>query len=165
MADWTFEFIDSTTQSSENADNLSSVIPDVLGSGTNENASTRSNRSRKKTFASEFENKIEKDSIRRYVVSPLNTVTGGMATPIYQSAKKLARGATIGAVAGDLVATGLIIAIQYGLQALENRMKEIETKVADLNNTDNLLIRAGSVSKATYYSGNIFGIKSRTDRS
>ena len=165
MADWKFEFIDSTTQNSENDDKLSSVIPNTLGSGTNEKASKVPSKEKTKTFSSEFESKLEKDLMNSYVISPLNTVTGGLASPLYQSAKKIAKGATIGAIAGDLVATGVLVAIQFGLNALQNRMQEIETKVANLNNTDNALIRAGSVSKTTYYTGNIFGVRSRTDRS
>lgn len=165
MADWRFEFVDSTTQGGLQNEKLSSEVPDVFGSGANDKPIKKPNLSSKKTFDSEFEQKVEKTVMSQYIVSPLNTVTGGMASPLYQSAKKLARGATIGAVAGDLVATGVLMAVNYGLSELQKRIQQVETQVTEMGNTDNALIRAGSVSKVTYYTGNVFGIKSRTDRS
>lgn len=161
MANYTFEFIDSTTQE-KNENALSGVLESPIGSGVkNEKKTSKEG----KTFQSEFNQKIEKGSIAQYIISPLNTVTGGLASPVYQSIRKMARGQTFGAVAGDLVATGILLAVSTGLNALQKRMEEVEAKVNEMGNNDNALIRAGSVSKATYYSGNIFGIKSKTDRS
>lgn len=164
MADWTFEFIDSTSQK-ENEENLSSVVPDNIGSGANSKPTKKSSKQSKDTFSSTFTEKVQQDSIQQFIVSPLNTVTGGLASPLYASARQLARGATLGAVAGDLIATAGIMALQFGIQALQNRIQEIEQKVTELGNADNVRIRAGSVSTATYYSGNIFGITSKTNRS
>lgn len=165
MADWTFEFIDSTTQKSEDEEKLSSTIPDTIGSGVNDKASKKATKKTKETFSNTFSQKVEQDTIQQFIVSPLNTATGGLATPLYQSAKRIANGATMGAVAGDLVATLGIMAIQATISALQTRMQEIEQKVTELGNADNVLIRAGSVSKATYYSGNIFGVQTKTNRS
>ena len=77
----------------------------------------------------------------------------------------MAHGQTLGAVTGDLIAGGVILALTTGIDHIRNRLQEIETKVNELGNTDNALIRAGSISKETYYTGNIFGVKKVTDRS
>lgn len=164
MADWTFEFIDSTNKST-NEQKLSSIIPDTFGNDIDERPTRTPSIEQKKSFSDIFSEKVKNDSIQKYVVSPLNTVTGGLASPLYNAGKSILTADSIGSVAGGLIATISLIAIQAGLNALDNRMREIESKVNDLNNNDNLLIKAGSVSKATYYSGNIFGITKKTNRS
>lgn len=160
MADWTFEFIDSTGKD-KNAENLSSEIPELFDSGVSQKKDVLS----KKTFQASFEKKAEDGIMQRFLISPLNSATGGLASPLYKAGKSIASGASVGVAVGGLVGTLSIMALQFAINAIENRMKEIETKVNDLNNNDNLLIRAGATSTATYYSGNIFGITTKTDRS
>ena len=158
-----FEFVDNTITKDEK---ISSEVPDVLGSGANEKSSHSADTKSKKSFGDTFTTKAGNDLVRDTIISPLNTATGGLASPLYRSAKQLISGsATFGAVAGSLTASLAIIAVQKGIEALQNRMAEVEEKVKTLNNADNVILRAGAVSTATYYSGNIFGIQKKTDRS
>lgn len=155
-----FEFVDNTQQ----AQQVASGVQDTIGAGANEKATKKPSQS-KKTASQEFTKKVTEDSLQNFIISPLNTATGGLASPIASTTKRIVGGGDVGASLGTLGATLTILAVQKGIQALQNRMIELENKVTSLNNTDNALIRAGSVSKATYYSANIFGIKQRTDRS
>ena len=156
---WRFEFVDNTGQPNQ----ISNGITDTLGSGVNEKPDKK--KKEEKGFNETFSDKIEGDLIKQYAISPLNTVTGGLASPVYRAVRQIAKGPAVGVAVGGLVATGAMIAISAGIDALKNRMQKLETKVQDLNNTDNALIRAGAVSKTTYYSANIFGIKKKTNRS
>ena len=154
-----FEFVDNTT----NTEQIDSNIKDTIGSGAKQKADKPKDNS-KETFSGEFTKKIKEDSLQNFIISPLNTATGGLASPVASTIKSIAGGSNFGVSIGNLGATLGILAIQKGIQAIQNRMVELETKVTNLNNTDNALIRAGSVSKVTYYTSNIFGIKSRTNR-
>jgi len=146
-----FEFIDGTQSNDQ------SGITDVLGSGT----SDKKTKSESKTFSQSFTKRVGDNVIQQTLISPLNTATGGLASPLYRTTKRLAGGSSMSTAFAGLAVAGVMIA----LQALQNRMKELEQKTENLNNADNALIRAGSVSKATYYTANIFGIKQKTDRS
>ena len=159
---WQFQFIDNTSQQEEA---IPSGINDVLGSGVSEKPNKSKDNKSKKTFSSEFTKKIEDDTIKDVLISPLNTVTGGLASPIYRTAKRIASGAAVGATLGAFGATLAIMAVQKGIDHLQNRIKEVEEEVARLNNADNVLIRSGSVSTANYYSRNFLGIKKTTNRS
>ena len=155
-----FEFVDNTSQNQK----IDSGIKDTLGSGAKQKADKPKDES-KETFSGEFTKKVQEDSLQNFLISPLNTATGGLASPVASTIKRIAGGGSIGQSLGTLGATFGIMAIQKGLQALQNRMTELQTKIDSLGNEDNLLIRAGSVSKATYYSANITGIKKKTNRS
>lgn len=152
-----FEFVDGTQSNEQNG------IVDILGSGNSEDSGRT--KSKSKSFSDAFTQRAENIVVQQTLISPLNTMTGGLASPIYRATKSIMKGAAIGASLGTLGATLGIMALQRGIDFIQNRMKELETKVESLNNTDNALIRAGSVSKATYYSANIFGIKQTTNRS
>lgn len=165
MADWTFEFIDSTSNKELDTEKTSSMIPDTLGSGVGEKADFKASTKSKKGFTDKFLQKASDDTIQNVIVSPLNTVTGGLASPVYGVAKGLMTGASVGAVLGSAVATIGILALQKGIEALQKRQADLETKVQSLGNADNVLIRAGSVSTATYYTSNIVGIQTKTNRS
>lgn len=156
MADekvYRFEFISDTKEELENG------VTDILGSGTQE--SSKKGKSSKKTFSQAFNQKAEDNAMQAILISPLNTATGGLARPVYRATKRIARGGSVSVAMGTLA----VMAIQVGLQALQKRVKDLETKAENLNNTDNALIRAGSISKATYYTANVFGIKQKTNRS
>lgn len=163
MADglWRFEIVNATGDLQEE---IESGAPETIGSGTKEKSSKKEEK-KDKTFYSSFGDKFKEDMIMNSVVSPLNTATGGLISPVYQSAKSIIGGSAVGATLGTLGATFAIMAIQQGLSALEKRMEDLRNKANELGNTDNALIRAGSVSKTTYYSANIFGIKRKTNRS
>ena len=154
-----FEFVDNT----ETAEGVGAGIEDAFGVGAGEKPEKKKKKE-KKTFSQNFTKKVNDTTINQVLLSPLNTITGGLASPVYRTIKSIKTSANVGAMLGSATATIGIMAIQIGIQALQNRMTELENKVTNLNNTDNALIRAGSVSKATYYSANIFGIKQRTDR-
>lgn len=92
-------------------------------------------------------------------LAPLNQVTGGMATPVFNTAKALITGAGAGAIAG--AAISLIIAgIQTAISKIQERIAKNEAKAAELNERDNLLIKAGTKTTATFYSGDFYGVKS-----
>ena len=156
-----FEFVDNVQQTKQ----VESGIKDTIGSGAKQKPNKKEDVSQKQLASQEFTKKISEDSLQNFVVSPLNTATGGLASPIASTTKRILSGGSVGASLGTLGATLSILAIQKGIQALQNRMSELQNKVANLNNSDNALIRAGSVSKVTYYSANIFGIKTKTNRS
>lgn len=163
MADglWRFEIVDGTGAIQEEIDG---GVSETIGSGVSEKPS-KPKTTNDPTFISTFTNKIKEDTIMNAVVSPLNTATGGLISPIYQSAKSIIGGSAIGATLGNLGATIAVMAVQYAVNAIQKRMEDLNAKVNELGNTDNALIRAGSVSKTTYYSANIFGIKKKTNRS
>lgn len=161
MADlWQFEFIDNTRQQEEK---ISGTIEDTISSGIND--VVKKGQTTKKTFASEFAKKIEDDTIKNVMISPLNSLTGGLATPIYRTAKRIISGSSVAGALGTFGATLGIMAVQAGIEHLQNRVKQVEEQVSQLNNTDNVLLRAGAVSNATYYSRNFLGIKKTTNRS
>lgn len=107
-------------------------------------------------------NRIEKYAASQ-VLTPLNSATGGLAMPSYRLGRSIVSGASAGAIAGGVV--GLVIAAG---QLVINKIKEAsdkhKTEAAALNERDNVLLRAGAKTGATFYSGNVFGVKS-TDRS
>lgn len=154
-----FEFVSDANEQKE----IETSIEDTVGSGASEKPS-KNKEKKKKTFSTQFTKKVQDTTLNTVVISPLNTVTGGLASPVANTIKRIYNGASAGAVVGGAVATIGIIAIQSGIRYLQNRMQELETKVESLNNEDNVLLRAGSVSKATYYSANIIGIKKKTNR-
>lgn len=154
-----FEFVSDTVEQKE----INSGIEDTLGSGIKEKPEKKNDK-KKKTFTNQFEKKVGDTALQSFLISPLNTVTGGLASPVANTIKRLRTASNVGAVLGGTVASVGIMVLQTGIQHIQKRLTELETKVQDLNNADNALIRAGSVSKATYYSYNIFGIKQTTNR-
>ena len=91
-------------------------------------------------------------------LAPLNQVTGGMATPVYNIAKGIFTGASAGAVTGAVIGAA-IAGIQLAISKIEERIAKNEAKAAELNERDNLLIKAGTKTTATFYSGNFNGVK------
>lgn len=154
-----FEFVDNIGTQQQ----VNTGIQDTLGSGIKEKPNKKQSNN-KQSFSEEFSKKFEEDTLQNFLVSPLNTVTGGLASPVASTIKRLYSSTSTRAVLGTAVATVGMLAIQKGIRYLQNRMQELETKVESLNNEDNVLLRAGSVSKATYYSANIIGIKKKTNR-
>lgn len=162
MEGWKFIFEDATSQAEE----IDSETPVSLGSGTKDKPAKKTGDTSKKTFQGEFIDKGKDKLMEMAVISPLNQATGGLASPLYNTAKQLLSGSSsVGSVlAGGAVAIGAI-ALQKGIEALERRMQNLEKQADSLNNNDNVLLRAGSVSQATYYSANILGIQKKTNRS
>ena len=71
----------------------------------------------------------------------------------------------MGATLGTFAVNVGFLALQKGIDALQTRMANLEKQAQTMNNKDNALLRAGSVSQATYYSANLFtGIKKTTNR-
>lgn len=98
----------------------------------------------------------------RIMISPLNNITGGLATPIYGVGSALAKGAGAGAVAG----AGVQVAFAAARLVSETIKKEKEknaTKAEQLSNADNALLRAGSVATATFYESSTFKVR-KTNR-
>lgn len=161
MQEWRFTFL--SEQQAKESVKIKTGASTVLGSGTKEKQSKKSGS--EESFSDAFIKKSQEDLIMQMAISPLNSATGGIVSPVYSASKRIIKGAAIGAVAGDLIATLSVMAIQKGIEALEKRMADLESKASSLNNTDNVLLRAGSVRNATLYSANIFGITKKTDRS
>lgn len=158
MEEWKFVFEDNTQ---ENA-GISSGVEDVIGSGTSEKSKVKKS---KKGFSETVAQKGTEKLIEQTMISPLNTMTGGLANPIYKATKRIITGETLTAgVIGGIAVNLAVAGIRLAISKLESRMQELQTQVKELNNADNALIRAGSVSQATYYSANITGIKKTTNR-
>lgn len=160
MEEWRFVFEDNTSQ--ENG--ITSGIENTLGSGTSQKASRKSQTS-SKNFSDVVAQKGSEKLFEQTIVSPLNTVTGGFANPVYRTAKRLVSGGSVGVALGSFAVTVGVLALERGIEALQNRVATLEKQANQLNNNDNVLLRAGSVRQATYYTSNIFGIKKTTNRS
>ena len=156
---FTFEQVGGDTK-----DVIPSEAKSVIGSGSKEKSKKNDDGDGKSLFSRTIDRTSDK-LIEEMGLSSLNTMTGGFANPIYKSTKRLMTGASLGSVAGGFIASVSMIALTQAISALEKRMDNLQTQVTNLGNTDNALIRAGSVSQATYYSANIFGIKKKTNRS
>lgn len=92
-------------------------------------------------------------------LAPLNQVTGGMATPVFNTAKTVIAGGGAGAITGAVVSL-LITGLQLAINKIQERIAKNEAKAAELNERDNLLIKAGTKTTATFYSGDFNGVKS-----
>lgn len=97
--------------------------------------------------------------VTQQALAPLNQVTGGMATPVFNVAKSIFSGAGAGAVTGAAI-SAVISGIQLAINKIEERIAKNEAKAAELNERDNLLIMAGTKTTATFYQGNFNGVKS-----
>lgn len=97
--------------------------------------------------------------IEQQTLAPLNQVTGGMATPVFNVAKGVISGAGAGAIAGAAI-NAVIAGIQLAISKIEERIAKNEAKAAELNERDNLLIKSGAKTTATFYEGNFNGVKS-----
>ena len=159
MEEWRFVFEDNTDQNN----GIDSGVTDVLGSGAGEKS--KKSGSNKKGFSEVAQSKATEKLFEQTIISPLNTITGGFANPIYKTSKRLISGATTGAVLGTFAVNVGFMVIQKGIDALQQRMANLEKQATSMNNQDNALLRAGSVSHATYYSANLFsGVKKTTNR-
>lgn len=89
-----------------------------------------------------------------YMLSPLNSATGGMARPVYTIAKgaMTGKGALVGAGAMSLA----IVAVNLAIQKINERVAKLENEAQQANNRDNLLITAGSQASAVHYKADFF---------
>lgn len=159
MADervWRFEFVD------RRANDVDSGIKDNISSGIDKKDNGSQN---KNDFMDRFEDKISGDAMKAAILTPLNSSIGRVSRPLYMAGRRIIHGGSIGSALGGAAGAIAMMGIEAMLNSLEKRINDIQEQVRDLNNTDNVLIRAGSVSTATYYTGNILGVKQRTDRS
>ena len=96
-------------------------------------------------------------------LSPLNTATGGLATPAFNIGKSLLTGASAGAIGGAI--GGLVMAgVNLALRKISERMDRLENEAQSKNNHDNVLIRGGFKAEATYYDANFFSGVNKVDR-
>lgn len=102
------------------------------------------------------------DNLESMVLSPLNSATGGLAGPAYRMAKRGITGNFAGmgrsAMGLAFATTALIV------KKLQERMDKMEAKAEEANNRDNLLLKMGMVQEATFYKGNLKGVR-KIDRS
>lgn len=161
MEEWRFVFEDNTGQNN----GITSGVENTLGSGTSQKSSKRSDNQEKKGFSETVFEKSTEKIFEQSLVSPLNTVTGGLANPIYKAGKRLLSGNLSAGAMGGIAVNLAIAGINFAISKLESRMQSLQQQATQLNNNDNALIRAGRVSQATYYSADITGIKKTTNRS
>lgn len=153
IKEWRFTFTDTSGRQA-----VTSGTRDIIKNGTDNKD--------KDGFFDAVQKDSTKKIIQGMIISPLNTVTGGVASPLYKKTKAMLTGSmAIGAGIGSLAVDLGVIGIQAIINNIQNRLDKVEKQANQLGNTDNVLIRAGSVSQATYYTANLFGVKERTDRS
>lgn len=97
--------------------------------------------------------------LQQQMLAPLNQVTGGMATPTFNLAKTVITGAGAGAIGGAAVML-VIQGLQLAISKIQERIAKNEAKAAEMNERDNLLIKSGAKTTATFYTGNFNGVKS-----
>lgn len=157
MEEWRFVFEDNTSQDN----GITSGIENTIGSGTSQKANKKSN---KKDDIQRITGKLEENILQQTIISPLNTATGGLTSPIYNVAKRVVSGASSAGIATAAI-TAVIQLTKVFVDTFEKKMQVLRQQATQLNNNDNALIRAGRVSQATYYSADISGIKKTTNRS
>jgi hypothetical protein len=96
-------------------------------------------------------------------LSPLNTATGGLASPVFNVGKALVTGASAGAVGGAIA--GVVMAgVNLAIRKISERMDRLEAEAQNLNNHDNVLIRGGFKADATYYDAKFFSGVEKVER-
>ncbi len=149
MAEYRFVFMQET-------DGASSGLPAQKA----DSGLPQSNSSDKNGVVQAFGNKVA-SAAENAVLAPLNSVTGGMARPIYNVGKSLIQGASAGAIAGGLAGVA-IAGVKLVIDGINKRIAELENQAKQANERDNALIRAGTVSHATFYETNgLIGIKEK----
>ena len=112
---------------------------------------------------SAFGKNIANQSINRALISPLNSATGGLASPVYQVGRGMATGASAAAIGGGLASLA-IAGVMLAVNEMGKRVARMEAKAEEMNNRDNLMIRAGSKETPTNYNGGLFGIKTERNQ-
>lgn len=110
-----------------------------------------------------FGKRAAENSIERFAVSPLNTATGGLASPIYGLGKAMVSGASAGAI-GGAIAGILMAGVQLAINSVQKRVTALEAQVSEANERDNNMIRAGAKLQASFYDYKFFGGVHRTNR-
>ena len=110
-----------------------------------------------------FAKRLTENTIERAFISPLNSATGGLASPAYQIGKSIATGGSKVAIGGGIAALA-VAGVMLAVNAIEKRVAKMESKAEEMNNKDNTLIRAGTTSVATFYKGSLSGVSSTTSR-
>lgn len=112
-----------------------------------------------KTLGQGLTTSLANNAISNTLISPLNSATGGLASPVYSLGKSIAMGAGAAAIGGGIA--GLMVAgVMLAVTKMQERIQKMEAKAEQANNRDNALIRAGVKSYATDYTGNLSGVKS-----
>ena len=160
MADekvWRFEFVEGRIDKQ-----VASGITGGEDSGVDDK---KDDKKSKNDMFDAFYNKVSGDAAKAAILTPLNSAVGRVSRPLYMAGRRIANGGKIGAAVGTAAGALAVIAIEETINAIQKRIDDIQQQVQKLNEADNVLVRAGAVSKETYYTGNFFGIKKKTDRS
>lgn len=113
------------------------------------------------SFASDFGAGLARRAgtqLTQVALSPLNSATGGLATPTFTLGKAIVTGAGEAAIGGAAVSVA-IAAVRFAVDKIQERIAKMEAQAAEAGARDNLLIRAGMVANATVYTGNIWGVR------
>lgn len=140
-------------------DGTHSSIPTTAG--PSKIKTTKLSSAQESTIESGLRSKLTESTIERAVISPLNSATGGLASPAYSLGKTLLTGGTAAAIGGG-IATVAIAGVMLAVNKIEQRVARMESKAEQMNNRDNTLIRAGSKGFATEYTGGLSGVKSNS---
>lgn len=110
-----------------------------------------------------FAKRIVENSIERAAISPLNAATGGLASPVYQLGKTVITGGGAAAIGGGIA--GIVMAgVQLAINKINARVARLESEAQSANERDNVLIRAGVKSQATFYEADFFRGVHKTNR-
>lgn len=152
MPDYNFIFSSDTT-------NKSATVP-VTPTTSNVAAVPNTTVSNTQSSMAGLGTRVAEGVIRQTVISPLNSATGGLASPIYSAVKVGMTGGAIGAAVGGIVIAGINLAITK----IKERVAKMEAKAEAANNRDNVLLAGGLTTEATFYKGSFRGVR-KTDRS
>ena len=160
---WRFEFVDARSSRE-----ITSGIASGAGSGIGDNKKKgeKEKQTEKDKLADAFLNKTSGDVAKAVILSPLNSVMGRSARPLYMAGRRIVNGGSIGAAIGTAAGAFAMMGVEYIIGEINKRIDDLQQQVTNKMNADNTLIRAGSVSKETYYTSGFFsGVKRKTDRS
>lgn len=107
-----------------------------------------------KSFGQGFAKRAAVGSIERFVATPLNQVTGGLASPVYQIGRAVALGSSA-AVIGSSIAMLSLSVIMLSVRALEDRMSKFETEAKAKNEREVLIYRQGFTSQVSTYKASL----------
>lgn len=117
-----------------------------------------------KTFESGFARRAVVGGVGQFVVTPLNSMTGGLASPIYQVGRSLVIGRNAAVVGSSVAMLGMAVAM-LAIRTVQDRMSKLEAEAKSKNEREVTLITAGRISEASTYTSSFFRGVYKTNRS
>lgn len=116
-----------------------------------------------KTFDRGFARRAVVGGVSQFVATPLNSMTGGLANPIYQVGRSLVLGRNA-AVAGSAVASLILAGVSLAIRAVQDRVSKLEAEAKSKNEREVQLLIAGRISEASTYNSSFFRGVYKTNR-